>query len=230
MNTAIVRIDMLARKFNYSILHSFYADATAPEESTPADATESDERPGKHRKKVISVDANLGLASDQLVDLLTTNQEEYASYFLRLLYALNAADVPGTTLDELEQRGFEIRVSQRTPLSKTEKKRVKDALIRLSRDGAASIGRYKFVGNWLSTVVLRGTRTPQAVARYLRHLLQKLYHKAVAANQAAFPCPVVQFTQRSDDSESDDDESAEETESITRFSNATGGGCWGVVV
>ncbi len=78
------------------------------------------------------------------------------------------------------------------------------------------MGRYTYPANWIAQQILKGTRNPRIVARYLRVLLKENHANSVAAGTTVHPMPNVCFsqeaehpTQESEDSKSGDEHVSE---------------------
>lgn len=67
-----------------------------------------------------------------------------------------------------------------------EKETIEQALQSLNDpEGAAVMGNFKNLANWIATVHLQGTHTPQRVQRYLAHLVARLHKSAVEAGKTS---------------------------------------------
>ena len=108
-----------------------------------------------------------------------------------MFWDMREFDCPMGRFEDLQARGFHVRLSARTPLGDTEKSAIRNALIQLAQEGAPLLGRYKYVGNWVARKILFGTRTPVQAASFIRLILRDEHSKSVAAGRTTHPLPPV---------------------------------------
>ena len=97
---------------------------------------------------------------------------------------------PPVSLSDLKSRGYELKVAPARKLTPAERETIESAVQSLNgQEGAAIMGNFKNIANWISTVHLQGTRTSRTVARYLAALVARLHKNAVEAGKTTGELP-----------------------------------------
>ena len=143
---------------------------------------------GTGRQRILRFDAAVEMTREALDQKLGGDGTADAE-FRTLFWALRDAETPGTTFEALKDRGFQVRLSATIALSDPEKLCIRDALVSLAENGSEQLGKYKYIANWIAHVRLAGTRTPNMVAKYIRHVLKDQHTLAVNAHRTTHPLP-----------------------------------------
>lgn len=67
-----------------------------------------------------------------------------------LFWALRDTTCPDGNYEGLMERGFQVRLSRRTPLTREEKNTIRHSLVSLTENGGEILGRYKYIANWIA--------------------------------------------------------------------------------
>lgn len=96
---------------------------------------------------------------------------------------------PPTHLCGLKKRGYPIKVAPSKRWTDAEKDVIEQALQSLNGPkGSAVMGNFKKLANWIATINLQGTRTPQRAAKYLAHLVARLHKSMLGAGKQLIHC------------------------------------------
>lgn len=168
---AQTQLNIVAGFHNYGVSHAFYEGtwkAGTPLPNPVPDRAGNEQATRLRKKRVLREDHRSGACTAAIAKVLGTTSAVFTA-----MQAVRNFAPPPNTFEYLTEMGFKCRISNRTPLSKEEKEKVKNFLVQLNTDGPKLIFPYTTPIRYCARVVLHGERSEIKVGTLVRGLFNK---------------------------------------------------------
>ena len=191
-NTLLSGLDMSARQYNVARGAGYYPASTTVVEHASEVALPS--RRGRRRDPtIVHRPKRPRLSSQAAMEVTHMRSALFCCLHGRPMQEGNDLfdfQYPRTSLRDLQSRGFAVKLAASKKLTDEERDTIETALITLDTPaGAAVMGNYNNVANWIAQVHLGGSRTGPRVASYLGGLVAEMHKTAHQEGLPEYPVP-----------------------------------------